>query len=344
MPFRILTLDGGGLRGIVAIQFLREIEKTTGKSIHESFDLIAGTSTGALLACALTWRKSDGTRLTLDDIERIYTDHGKTIFPTHKNYIHKCYRNIRNFFRPKFSERGLDATLNHYFGDARLSECTTPLLVASYDVKLNRPVFFKSKYTTTSSRDYDSKKDVSLHTICRATSAGPTYLPSFPFRYSDDAGKELDINCIDGGIFVNNPSIAALVEVLMNKDEMIYTQRCKDIKLENIYMLSIGTGSSENIVTDNQGKRWGLYRWARTIVELMMNGSSQAIDTHASELLKKNYLRATITIPSEISDMSDSTESTRKELIKQVYSQRLNNPTWKNEFREFIKAASLSGD
>ena len=142
MPFRILSIDGGGLRGVVPLQILKEIKRRTGREIVDSFDLIAGTSTGGILAMAMNLKDPTNPakpKYTLDEIEAIYSNHGKTIFPPRKWFISKLYGKSRNMIRPRFSAKGLDSVLETYFGDTKLNDLLIPVFITSYDVRLYRP-------------------------------------------------------------------------------------------------------------------------------------------------------------------------------------------------------------
>ena len=143
---RILSIDGGGLRGIVPLLILKEIEKETGKKIHELFDVIVGTSTGGIIACGLTCTK-DGVNpfLTIDQLIELYTTKGNVIFPYSKNIFSKVIRGVNSVFNPKFSPKGLDGLLENYFGDMMLSQSLKPIIVSSYDLKSNEVIMFKTR-------------------------------------------------------------------------------------------------------------------------------------------------------------------------------------------------------
>jgi patatin-like phospholipase/acyl hydrolase len=337
-PFRILSIDGGGLRGIVPIQILKEVEKRTGKSIFQSFDLFAGTSTGGLLTSALTVGENGKTVYSLKDIEDMYILEGNNIFPKNKN---PKLSSISNYLYPRFSDKGIHNVFEKFLKTYRLSDCIKPVFISTYDVNLNRPLFFKSRYINPSSIGYDAHKNVELYKICRATSAGPTYLPSFCFRYSDDSFQPYIVNTIDGGVFINNPSIGALVEILKFKDDIIYGQR-NDLTINDIFVFSLGTGNYEKSITEAQGKKWGILGWGKQLIDIMMSGSSQTVVYQMKELLPKgNYFRASIFLEEKFSDMADSSSETREYLIKETNKQLLNNSSWLSDLQNFINIADL---
>src|SRR5439155_36259 len=107
--YNILSIDGGGLRGIVPVRILQKLEEVTGKKVHELFDMMAGTSTGGLIAAFLTLKDEKNPsqpKYGLDTLENIYTQQGNTIFPLAGNIISQWLRDIRSYFRPEFSDQG----------------------------------------------------------------------------------------------------------------------------------------------------------------------------------------------------------------------------------------------
>ena len=200
--FRILSIDGGGLRGLVPLLILKEIEKITGKKIYELFDLIVGTSTGGIVACGLTASKDGKTPLlSIDKLIELYTTKGSVIFPYKENIFTK----INSVFNPKFCPDGLDKSLKEYFQDLRLSNTLKPIIVTSYDIRNNEVIMFKSRKSN--EPGYNSL----IKDVCRATSAAPTYLPSYEMSFGNKQRT-----CIDGGVFINNPSLAGVSDVIRN--------------------------------------------------------------------------------------------------------------------------------
>jgi patatin-like phospholipase/acyl hydrolase len=303
---RILSIDGGGLRGIVPLLILKEIENQ-GKKIHELFDVIVGTSTGGIIACGLTCTK-DGVNpiLTIDQLIELYTTKGDVIFPYSTNIFSKIIKGVKSIFNPKFSPKGLDGLLETYFGDMMLSQSLKPIIVSSYDLKNNEVIMFKTRLATWSKERFD----VRLKDVCRATSAAPTYLPSYEMLFD---GKKRTL--VDGGVYVNNPAMAAVAEVLKTR---------KDIKIEDIECLSLGTGNhSESFKTGS----WGIANWAQSITTVMMQASSKSVVYECEQILEK-YLRVQLEIDDEKrSDMSDSRPATTQYIVDKVNNDIINNTT-----------------
>ena len=314
--FRILSIDGGGLRGLVPLLILKEIEKITGKKIYELFDLIVGTSTGGIVACGLTASKDGKTPLlSIDKLIELYTTKGSVIFPYKENIFTK----INSVFNPKFCPDGLDKSLKEYFQDLRLSNTLKPIIVTSYDIRNNEVIMFKSRKSN--EPDYNSL----IKDVCRATSAAPTYLPSYEMSFGNKQRT-----CIDGGVFINNPSLAGVSDVIRNGYGF------DDLDVDDISLLSLGTG----IYTENLGvkdtKSWGLKDWVKPITDVMSQATSKAVDYECTELLD-NYLRVQVTIDDkDRSDMSDSRIETVNYLISRVNTQVLGNINRINEIKEFF--------
>lgn len=142
--YKLLSIDGGGIRGIIPARILAEIEHRTGKRIHELFNLIAGTSTGGILALGLT--KPDPAEPKQPHYEakefvKMYQDNGQTIFPDAWFLVPK---EIQSLVQPKYTVEGRNQVLNKYFGDTYIKEALTDVIITSYDTELRMPVFFTS--------------------------------------------------------------------------------------------------------------------------------------------------------------------------------------------------------
>lgn len=315
--FKILSIDGGGLRGIIPLLILQEIEKLTGKKIYELFDLIVGTSTGGIIACGLTATKDGKTpHLTIEKLIELYSTKGSVIFPYKKTIFTK----INSFFNPKFCPDGLDSELKNYFQDLNLNNTLKPIIVSAYDIRNNEVVMFKSR------KSNEPGYNCLLKDVSRATSAAPTYLPSYDVTF----GGKLR-TCVDGGVYINNPSLAAVSDAIRN------TYGIENLNINDISLLSLGTG----IYTENIGikdtKSWGIKDWVRPITDIMTQATSKSVDYECNELLDE-YLRLQITIDNEDkSDMSDSRIETTNYLINRVKSQILTNVNEMNKLKEFIK-------
>lgn len=333
MPFNILAIDGGGLRGLVAIQFLKKVEEITGRRIHEIFDLIAGTSTGGLIACGLSVSQHGQPIYSLEDIENLYLEHGNDIFP--RNIYTRVIGQPLRLILPQFGKKGIEKTLSRYFKNYRLNDCLVPIIVPSFDVHLNRPIFFNSSDVFPSSPTFSAKKNIELVSICRATSAAPTYLPTYPFQYAFDGDTEDRVNCVDGGIYINNPSMIALSEVLKNLNENITYKKSSQIEASDIRLLSVGNGNSS---ISKSRSRLGLLNWLPGLIQFMMAGNSASVHTQVESILSKQYFRADVSdVDKKYSNMSNSSPNNLKYYQGLPQRDRFNNKLWLNDFSAFLQ-------
>jgi uncharacterized protein len=172
---KILAIDGGGMRGVIPATVLMEMEKRTGKAAAGLFDLIAGTSTGGILALGLAKPGADGRpEYTAGDLRELYFEHGAVIFP-HPGFPVTLWNTVKRPFADKYSASGIEGVLQQYFGDARLREACCDLLIPSYEIQLRQPWFFRSNRART-----NGAYDFALRDVGRATSAAPTYFPPPP--------------------------------------------------------------------------------------------------------------------------------------------------------------------
>jgi patatin-like phospholipase/acyl hydrolase len=337
--FRILSIDGGGLRGVVPLMILKRIEELTGQPIWKSFHLIAGTSTGGLIAGALTipdiFRRGSA-KYSIDDIMNVYRNRGAEIFPN-RNPLGRFFGEINDKFRPKFNSDGIERVFRDVCGDTRLNDSLTEIMIACYDLTNNIPLFFKSR----SSR-VNLQQNILLYDACRATSAGPTYLPAFELTYPNGSENPNRL-CIDGGVFVNNPSMAALSEFSRHHYEYGYGSPDTDINFNDVFVLSVGTGTYAGRITAEQAKYKGEIFWAQNISDVMMRGVNKTTDYEMEEIMETgNYSRLTINISDEeFSEMSRSDAKASDYLVAQANRQVLDNLPLMIDLQKFLAKADL---
>lgn len=340
--FKILSIDGGGLRGVVSLTILKKIEELTGKPIWQSFDLIAGTSTGGLIASALTipkekGNKNAGSKYTLDDLMKIYLQRGQEIFPPPHNKLEEWLKPADGTLHPMFEEDGIKKVFEDVCGNSRMNDALTHIMVCSYDLANNAPLFFKTR-----SSQKNENQNILIYEIARATSAGPTYLPAFELYYPND--KEFPQRlCIDGGVFINNPSMGALSEFSKNHEEYGFGKANEDITYEDVFVLSIGTGTYSGQITAEEAKNKGKLFWATRISDIMMRGVNKTTDYEMQEMMVPgNYLRLSIDIKEEeFSEMSRADNKAADYLIKQTMEQVIENDKKMNDLSLLLKKAGL---
>lgn len=277
----VLSLDGGGIRGLIPALVLADIEKKTGKRIAELFDLITGTSTGGILAIGLC--KDDGTgvpQYSAKDLSVIYQKHGSEIF---SRSLWKGMSSTGGLSDEKYSADGIEKVLDQYFGHEEFGNSLKNVLISSYDIQNRVPVFFKS---------WSEKfKSVEMRHIARATSAAPTFFePALvPVNGKTEA-------LVDGGVFINNPSVSAYVEAM------------KIFPGEEITLVSIGTGELVRPIPYDEAKDWGKIGWMIPVLGCMFDGVSDAADYQMKQLLGDNYIRLQTSLSIASDDMDNATK------------------------------------
>ncbi len=262
---KVLSIDGGGIRGILPAMVLAEIERRTGERIAEMFDLIAGTSTGGILALGLTKPGQGGEpEYGAEELTRLYEAEGKSIF-----FIPVWHR-IRSaggVTEEKYPATGIEEVAEGYFGDVRLAQAHKEILITAYEIEGRSPWFFKRRHA----RDNRKEGDIFLmRDVARATSAAPTYFEPFLIEGGPHNGCAL----IDGGVHSNNPAMCAYVEARKIHPE------------ENDFLVvSLGTGELTRSLPYEEVKGWGLALWAQPILNVVFDGVADTVDYQLRELL-----------------------------------------------------------
>ena len=256
--FHILALDGGGTRGIYTAQLLANIEQALGRRIRTCFDLIAGTSTGAIIAGAAV---SD---IPMTEIVEL--------FETETPYIFRRRWYRIPLFLSKYPDQKLAEIIAKHIPATSLSEIETPLMITSSEIAKSEVHIFRSNYRGRDSEITPTGKDVSLQDAILASCAAPTFF----------APKSVDNFLLaDGGLWANNPSTVAFTEALS-----VFGKEVQEVR-----MLSVGTGHSVNMYRNRRG--WGFITgWGGAkLTSYVMTLQSQASANTAKLLLKENYLR-----------------------------------------------------
>ena len=266
----VLSVDGGGIRGVVAAVVLAEIEARTGRSVASLFDLVAGTSTGALLALGLAKPGADGRpEYPARRLVELYEEEGRNIF---RRPLRHRIAALGNLADQKYPSAGLEAVLRRYFGDARLSSALTDVFVPSYEIERRQPFFFRS-YRARARADYDYP----MRAVAQAASAAPTYFEPVRLRA---LGGDDRYALVDGGVYANNPALCAFVEA---KDLHPGASRC--------LVASLGTGEATRPLPYDEVRRWGLVRWAQPLLDVVFDGVSDTVGYQLARLTASDEAR-----------------------------------------------------
>lgn len=280
--FRILSLDGGGIRGLFGAAYLAEIERKYlgGESIARHFDMVAGTSTGGIIALGLAAGK------TAAEISKIYTERGEFIFPE-PGFGMGPWRWLKSLLRPKHRSADLRDELLRVFDHEVFGAATCRAVIPCFEGKYGEPFIYKTPHHPDYKKDrHKALVDVALH-----TAAAPSYLAAV-----DSHGYQM----LDGGIWANNPIMNALVDVLA----------CYDVPRENIRILSIGTGDETVKLAKRQldgGKlAWGVSNKVPLLFRLASRAQSKNALGQAYLLVgKPNVLRVDMDEREQHMDLDD---------------------------------------
>lgn len=312
-PFKILSLTGGGYRGLYTATVLEDIEshlkeKNKDDCIANYFDLITGTSIGGIVALALAYE------IPAKKIAKIFDEHGKKIFKK---------QSFWGISKAKYNSDTLKTILTDWFGDAKLGDLKHPVVIPSVDYTAGTPVTFKTAHNRRFIRDWRLRiVDVAL-----ATSAAPTFFKRHTINKSE---------YIDGGLFANSPSLIGLHEA-----ENFFEQDTKNVKI-----LSIGTMSSKKTINPNTNKKGGLVDWgegnfinaAKNIIDITL--SSQQLFTQ--QIVKHKIKENLVEIDKNLTESSakyvglDEVTDSAKQILISNANQSSKVALGKDEVRAFF--------
>jgi uncharacterized protein len=261
---KLLCIDGGGIRGIFSIAILQALEEEVGHPVGKLFDVVAGTSTGAIIAASVSLNKN------MKEVHESYKLYGEKIFKRQAKV---------GLFKSVYSDRSLRHLLKKAFADLALKDIHKPLLIPAVDITHGNPFIHRSNYGHPECEDLSIKLWDAVLSSCSA----PVYFP--PNKIGD---KYLSI---DGGLWANNPSLVGLTEAIH-----FFQENMGDIKI-----LSLGTGLQNIDFSNDKEKYWGINQWlpfnfpslkvTPKLLDLALHLSSESVSYHCQLLLKNQYLR-----------------------------------------------------
>ncbi len=259
--FRILSIDGGGIRGIFPAAVLAGLERSYagGSPLASFFDLVAGTSTGGILAIGL------GAGLSAEDLLRLYVERGCEVFPplpdSKLGRLRARIRDVRHYTRYLYNREALKNLLTEKLGDRLFGDSSLRLCIPSFDGRHSEVFVYKTPHHA----DYWTDRHERMVDVALATAAAPSY-----FRPFEHGGYTL----VDGGVWANNPIMLAVIEALI----------CFDVTPNCIDVLTLGCGEDSYVVSGNLVTKGGLWHW-RKIMEAAMRLQSLAATNQARLLL-----------------------------------------------------------
>jgi patatin-like phospholipase/acyl hydrolase len=259
---KVLAIDGGGIRGLIPALVLEEIEHRTGRPAAELFDLVAGTSTGAIITCALTRPQP----MPAARIAEIYEKDGPEIFDRSSL---QTIQSVGGLIDERYDARGLVTTLRRHLGDTRVADATTAILLTTYDLESRAAVVL------------GNEDAIAMVDAAHASSAAPTYFE--PVRVGERT-------LIDGGVYATNPAMLA------------YARARGDVEV----LASLGTGEHTRPLHFDEVKDWGQINWARPILDVVFDGSADAVDAQLGRLIDDRYVRLQTRLDEASDDLDDA--------------------------------------
>jgi patatin-like phospholipase/acyl hydrolase len=314
---KILSIDGGGIRGIIPGVILTYLEKklqsitqTNGK-LGDFFDFIAGTSTGGILACLYLMPGEDGkAKYSANDAVQLYLKEGQNIFA---RTSYEKVLSLYTFFQPKFGVENLEKQLLQFFGDVKLDQLIKPCLITAYEIVQRNAVLF------TSADANDVLRNFFVRDVARATSAAPTYFS--PANIQSDEGQIFSLT--DGGVYANNPSLCAYAEARKTKFKSLFKDELKvDCpSAKDMLILSLGTGTVKKQYHYKDFHRAGAIKWLEPIIDILMSANSETVDFQLTKMYQtldaadcNDYYRIEPSLFEACSEMDDASAENLEKL------------------------------
>jgi patatin-like phospholipase/acyl hydrolase len=264
-PYQVLSLDGGGIRGIVTLVLMQRLSAEPGlEGWMDSADLLAGTSTGGLIALGLA------RGIPLEELRELYETKGSTIFDD--SWLDDL-KDLGKIAGADYDLKGLRRELRRIFGGTTLGQLRRKVLITSFDLDNEDPDPSRRTWKPKLFHNFpgrDSDGEELCWKVALRTSAAPTYFPSFE-------------GYVDGAVYAANPSMCGLAQALDARAR-------RPAALEDVVVLSLGTGRSLTWVK-GQSVDWGHAQWVRPLVTLMLDGVSGIADFQCRQILGSRYHR-----------------------------------------------------
>lgn len=273
--YRIISIDGGGIRGIVPATILQQLVSDPKlKDFIEKADLIAGTSTGGLLALGIA------KGMLPKEMQEIYVKKGEEIFD---DSVWDDIRDLGGLMGADYDIDNLKKVLKEIFGRTKLKSLKKNVLVTAFDLDNNSKKDNTRSWKPKIFHNYkgeNSDREEYVYKVGLYTSAAPTFFPSVD-------------GYIDGGVFASNPSMCALSQT---QDKRYFST---PPKFDEVVLLSIGTGTSLNYI-EGETHDWGYARWIKPLISLMMDGVNDIADYECKQILRDNYFRIAPVFPPNV--------------------------------------------
>lgn len=306
---KILSIDGGGIRGIIPGTILNEIEKRIQKKLSdpnarlaEYLDLVAGTSTGGILSCGMLipGEVEGQPKYSMQEVVNIYLENGSKIFDLD---LAQKLRSGLGVLDEKYSNQALKDSLKEKFGDVWLRDLLKPCLIPAYDTQRRQTKFFNQADAVN-----EVSRDFLVREVAQATGSAPTYFEAANIK----SGLDVSYPLIDGGVFANNPSMCAYAEA---RSMEFVDKGVKNPSAKDMFLVSIGTGTVEKAYSHDDIKDYGLAQWIKPLIDIMMSANSETVNYQLRMMFdsvvepgtsNKDYIRIEPDLLSASSEMDDA--------------------------------------
>ena len=316
---RILSLDGGGIRGIITCVILKYIEEQLQKQDHPNakigdyFDLVAGTSTGGLITALLLFPDgSKKAKFSVEEALNLYAKKGETIFNVP---FFQYLLNPFGLLKEKISDRNIEKQLEEVFGTLELKDLIKPCLITSYDITARKAKFF------TSHEAHDTLENFYVKDVCRATSAAPTYFE--PAQVTSFYKEQFTL--IDGGVYANNPALCAYAEARKINFATVLNDVAKpnNPSINDMIIVSIGTGTVLKPYAFKDFDNAGKLEWISPLIDILLSANVETVDYHLRKMYEtlgdrnaKNYHRLMPDLKKASPEMDDTSKGNIFNLIQ----------------------------
>lgn len=316
---RILSLDGGGIRGIITCVILKFIEEQLQKldnpeaKLGDYFDLIAGSSTGGLIASILLFPDTNQkAKFSVQEALDLYAEKGDSIFNV--SFWEKII-NPFGLFNEKISEANLEKQLEAFFGTLELKNFVKPSLITSYNIDARKAKFF------TSHEAHIPLENFYVKDICRATAAAPTYFE--PAKIKSFYNQEFTL--IDGGVFANNPALCAYAEARKIEFQKVLNdpKKVNFPGINDMIIVSVGTGTVLKSYKFEDFDNAGKLKWISPLIDILLSANVETVDYHLGKMFETlgprntlNYHRLMPDLKNASPEMDKTTKKNIRELIQ----------------------------
>ncbi|CAA6662451.1 unnamed protein product [Spirodela intermedia] len=313
----ILSIDGGGVRGIIPATILA----FPGERTSDYFDVIAGTSTGGLVTAMLTApNEHNRPILAAKDIKDFYLENCPRFSPDRVT----TGITARKIPGPRYNGKYLHKLIREKLGSVKLGDTLTNVLIPAFDIRNLQPTVFSS---------FEAKNgnclNVTLSDVCISTSAAPTYLPAYYFNVQTPRGGKREFNLIDGGVAANNPALLAIRDMTKEtRRKNPEAANSEQLDLKKVLLISLGTGTTQmDKYSAGDAAKWGIVGWLNSqgsnpLIDVFTQASVDMVDLHISGVFQTlrceaNYLRIQDdTLSGDASSVDIATKENLGKLVK----------------------------